>query len=161
MHALECVGTEHKGGRGKKGGLTEYAKRVGKTQPYVTELVQAATVAKAIAQAMGLDGLLDKSKHLSEIHALPAELWQEAVAHMLAKQWTVKEVSEALSIQRSPAADDRKKVAQMPPLSKHSVPGTHPLSIPPSTPRTDPGLPGRLASAGGFAYMPARRCMSH
>jgi hypothetical protein len=38
--------------------------------------------------------------------------------------------------------------------------GATPMSIAPSTPRTDPGLQGQFASAGGFAYMPARRCMS-
>jgi len=72
MHALHCVGLS-KGGRGKAGGLSGYAARVGKKQQYVSQLVAAARVAeKATSQLVGLD---DKTQHLSAIHALPEACW--------------------------------------------------------------------------------------
>ena len=62
-----------KGGAGKKGGLREYARRVGRAQPRVTEWVQAARVA---TQTDTLTyQLFDLTTHLAAIHAAPQELW--------------------------------------------------------------------------------------
>ena len=97
LHALECVG-KAKAGRGKKGGLTEYAKSLGKTQGYLSQLVAAAEVAKSISQLMDL---LNKCQHLHAIHGLagkpkdgPHPHWQEVVQAMLVggddgKGWSV------------------------------------------------------------------------
>ena len=67
------------GGRGKKGGLSEYAERVGKSKQTIHECKDAAEVAtKVSAQA---DGLLDKAKHLAAIHRLPQDDWPQAEAN--------------------------------------------------------------------------------
>jgi hypothetical protein len=67
------------GGRGKKGGLSEYAEKVGKSKQTIHECRDAAEVAsKVSAQA---DGLLDKAKHLAAIHKLPQDAWPQAVAN--------------------------------------------------------------------------------
>jgi hypothetical protein len=54
LHALEVVGKGKRGRGNKGGGLKEYAAQIGKLQPYLTQLVQAAEVAKSIAQAIHL-----------------------------------------------------------------------------------------------------------
>ena len=43
-------------------GLAEYARQVGRTKQFLSQLVQAAEVAKASSQ---LDGLQDKTQHLA------------------------------------------------------------------------------------------------
>ena len=73
------------GGRGKKGGLSGYAVLVGKSQPFVTQIVQAARVAKGISQLIGLE---NKTQHLSAIHSLPEPCWPAAVQLMLGKGWS-------------------------------------------------------------------------
>jgi len=35
-------------GRGKKGGISEYARQIGKSQPYISQVRQAAEVLKAV-----------------------------------------------------------------------------------------------------------------
>ena len=84
LHALECVG-KAKAGRGKKGGLADYARKLGKSQPYLSQLVAAAEVSKSITQVIDL---LDKAKHLYAIHAAEPSLWPVIVPHML-KGWSV------------------------------------------------------------------------
>ena len=49
LHALDCVG-KASAGRGKKGGLAEYARKLGKSSQYLTQLVAAAEVAKSVSQ---------------------------------------------------------------------------------------------------------------
>jgi DNA modification methylase len=84
LHALERVG-KATAGRGKKGGLADYARKLGKGAPYLSQLVAAAEVAKSFTQ---VNDLLDKSKHLYAIHSADASLWPVIVPHML-KDWTV------------------------------------------------------------------------
>jgi hypothetical protein len=70
VHALEAVGLgEH--GRGKEGGLSEYARQIGKSQPYVTQVRQAAEVLKSAKTITQVMVLLDKAKHLAAIHSAP------------------------------------------------------------------------------------------
>lgn len=90
LHALHCVGLSE-GGRGKRGGLQEYADLIGKSRPFVSQLVMAARVAKAVSQLTGLDG---KTQHLAAIHALPESCWPIAVQAMLDKGWSAKETAE-------------------------------------------------------------------
>jgi len=68
IHALSYV-PKSTGGRGKKGGLSEYAKALGKNQATISQLVQAARVAEKVLLEQCL--LQDKTKHLSAIHQLP------------------------------------------------------------------------------------------
>lgn len=88
MHALNYVQSGH-GGRGRKGGLSEYARQLGRPQPIISRNKAAAMVAsKLISQDIGL--LLDKAKHLAYIHQLPETIWQQAVEHILKKEWSAK-----------------------------------------------------------------------
>ena len=86
LHALERVG-KATAGRGKKGGLAEYARKLGKGAPYLSQLVAAAEVAKSFSQ---LNDLLGKAQHLYAIHAADASLWPVIVPHML-KGWSVSD----------------------------------------------------------------------
>lgn len=81
LHALHCVALS-KGGRGKAGGLSEYAAKVGKAKQNIASYRNAAEVAGNCHNDMTV--LHDKTQHLSAIHALPQEAWQPAVEAMLA-----------------------------------------------------------------------------
>lgn len=85
MHALKAV-PKSEGGRGKKGGLSEYARMVGKSKDSVSEYRMAAEVAKASGQT---DGLMDRCTHLAAIHSAPSFMWPVLVDLMLSRQWTV------------------------------------------------------------------------
>lgn len=84
LHALDRVG-KGTAGRGKKSGLSDYARKLGKSSQYLTQLVAAAEVAKSVSQ---LTDLLGKAQHLYAIHAADPSLWPVIVPHML-KDWTV------------------------------------------------------------------------
>lgn len=85
MHALEFVGTSN-GGRGVKGGLSEYARMLGKDQAYITRVRQAAGVLNHIKPMTQVISLLDKAQHLAAIHKAPAELWPTLVQRVIDKQ---------------------------------------------------------------------------
>lgn len=93
IHALKAV-PKAEGGRGKKGGLSQYAERVGKSRQYITQLHQAAEVA-AGKPASQLAGLMTRTQHLCAIHDLPAECWS-AACEWLAENTdaTVKDVAK-------------------------------------------------------------------
>lgn len=93
LHALNCVALGE-GGRGKKGGLSEYAELIGKDQGNVSRLVQAARVAGKVCTDTCL--LQDKTQHLAAIHALPADCWQTSVELMLEHGWSVKDTQAAV-----------------------------------------------------------------
>lgn len=105
MHALECVG-KGSPGRGKKGGLSEYARKIGKHKDTIAGLVSAAAVYSKLSDQS--DDLLSRSAHLSEIHSAPSELWPLLVEHMLRKGWTVEETKRIVATvkQFSVPADD-------------------------------------------------------
>ena len=65
LHALEAVPVA-KGGRGKKGGLSEYAEKVGRVKSKITEYRQAGEVVVNCS----LEGtvFLGKAQHLAAIH---------------------------------------------------------------------------------------------
>lgn len=91
LHALEFVG-KAKAGRGKKGGLSEYARKLAKSQPYLSQLIAAAEVAKSISQLMDL--LTEKTQHLNAIHGIKDQaLWPEAVERLLSEDLTAKQCS--------------------------------------------------------------------
>lgn len=76
MHALKAVPVA-KGGRGKKGGLSEYAERIGKGLSTVSEYRSAAEVLVA-NPSVDRSVFLDKAQHLAAVHKLPRECWQAA-----------------------------------------------------------------------------------
>lgn len=89
IHALRAVPLE-KGGRGKKGGLSEYAERVGKGKSAITEYRQAAVVFRNCSHIPTVL-LLDKAYHLSAIHSANRPLWPMLVSALLAKGWSVED----------------------------------------------------------------------
>jgi hypothetical protein len=91
IHALKAS-PKSEGGRGKKGGLTEYADRIGKTQQYVNLLRQAAEVIQDIPTTQVV-GLQEKAKHLSAIHKLPTEIWKDSVQWLSENDSTAQEVA--------------------------------------------------------------------
>ena len=59
------------GGRGKKGGLSEYAVALGKSRQIIERHRDAAEVAEKVQLELQVSQLLDKSAHLSAVHKLP------------------------------------------------------------------------------------------
>jgi len=105
MHALHCVGLS-KGGRGQKGGLSEYAAKVGRDEKTIRQYRNAGQVAEKVGTSPELS---EKTKHLSAIHSLPRECWQEAVEAMLAKGWSAKDTAER--VKASEAKTDKRTIA--------------------------------------------------
>lgn len=87
MHALKAVPLAE-GGRGKRGGLTEYAERVGTAQGTISKWRAAADVVETHSCGMGLD-LSDRVGHLYEISKSPRETWSLMVDRLVSKGWTV------------------------------------------------------------------------
>lgn len=77
------------GGRGKKGGLSEYARKVGKSQDAMSLVKKAATVFAKLPSQLG--GLLNKATHLAAIHKAPQEYWQQLTELFVEKEWSVKQ----------------------------------------------------------------------
>jgi N6-adenosine-specific RNA methylase IME4 len=101
LHVLKAVPLG-KGGKGRKGGLSEYAERIGKTKQYVAQLRQAAEVAEASKPTTGVVGLIDRTKHLAALHAAPEPLWPVLVESLLQRfgdnlrDWTVELTEETV-----------------------------------------------------------------
>jgi ParB/RepB/Spo0J family partition protein len=94
LHVLKAVPTA----QGKKGkGLEAYAKAIGKTKQYVSQLRQAAEVVTASNPSSQLDKLGDKAQHLCAIHALPKPLWPRMVEGMVQGGWSVAETEAAVN----------------------------------------------------------------
>jgi hypothetical protein len=73
LHALECV-DKAQGKRG--GGLTEYAKVIGKTHQAISQFRAAAEVyAELRKSTCEVKFLVNKATHLFEIHAAPSATW--------------------------------------------------------------------------------------
>jgi len=73
-HALDHVELA-KGGAGRKGGVSEYARQIGRPRKTVEEWVSAAEVVKNMAD---IRHVFDKTYHLSAIHSAPEPLWPGA-----------------------------------------------------------------------------------
>jgi hypothetical protein len=63
------------GGRGKKGGLREYAKTIGKHDNTLRPYRDAAIVINAI-NLTNIRDVLNKANHLAAIHKAPEQYWQ-------------------------------------------------------------------------------------
>ena len=109
LHVLKYVkkakGGKAKGGKkGKKGGLTAYAKALGRTHQYITQLRHAAevyedkavkeTLAEAVEEevipASQLAGMVTKAKHLTAIHDAPKKSWPGLVMALVDKDLKFK-----------------------------------------------------------------------
>lgn len=102
MHALKAVPLAE-GGRGKKGGLSEYAERIGRDQSRVSQLRAAAQVysqTHEISHGFDPRWFDKKADHLYEISKSPRETWSQLVELLVAKSWTVADTALHVSALR-------------------------------------------------------------
>lgn len=137
MHALKAVPLAG-GGRGKRGGLSEYADRIGRSKERISHLRSAAEVAETVSLTtrFGPD-LLDRAQHLYEVSKAPGAAWSGLVEGLVSGQWTV--------------ADTARKVSE---VKRFAIPGEHAAWLPSdevihaylSTGRPTPDTVSRLVS---------------
>lgn len=90
MHAL---GATQKGKHGLS--IKAYAERVGRPEPTVNQEVRAARVASS-CPGVNFEQLVDRTKHLAEIHAAPQVCWQAMVQRLLKDDWTALDTQAAV-----------------------------------------------------------------
>lgn len=83
MHALKAVPLSE-GGRGRKGGLSEYAGRIGYRVERLSKVRDAAGVAESLALSQGFG-----ADHLYEVSRAPRELWPVLTERLAQRGWTV------------------------------------------------------------------------
>ncbi len=93
----------HFNGSGR--GVREYAREVGRNHQVISYESQAAEVATQVASRIA--DLLDKTRHLAAIHALPSACWAEAVAAMLSGGWSKDETTKRVAEAKSGSTDKR------------------------------------------------------
>jgi hypothetical protein len=97
VHALKNVFLSE-GGRGKEGGLRDYARQIGSAPSKVSEYRQAAEVYQSIkCSHEGTDFFLDKARHLSAIHKAPAPSWPALVSTLVDDGWSFKETEKQVT----------------------------------------------------------------
>ena len=92
-HALRVVELGN-GGAGRKSGISQYARKLGRTQGYVTQVRQAAEVLASIKPISQLMGFLDKAQHLTAVHRAPQDLWQMLADWLIAEEKSVGQVED-------------------------------------------------------------------
>lgn len=91
MHALRAV-PPGKGGRGITGGLSEYARRIGRSKSAVSMLRSAAEVAETV-QSSERFPLTENATHLYEVSRTPRPCWSALVAALGKHGWTVEQTA--------------------------------------------------------------------
>jgi len=89
MHILKYVHLSE-GGRGKKGGLREYARNIGKAEGAIRFWRDAANIVKQINCA-DVCAVLDKASHLAAIHKASEADWAWLVGELVEHGWSVVE----------------------------------------------------------------------
>ena len=92
MDAICIRAFNHKGGRGKTGGISEYARQHGREQQQVDMWVKAYRVAKNYNSVVTLQGI--SYRILYEISKSPELSWQPLCQHALDDGWTVKQTKD-------------------------------------------------------------------
>jgi site-specific DNA-methyltransferase (adenine-specific) len=95
IHVLKYVEVSE-GGRGKKGGLSEYAKTIGKHDNTLRPYRDAAIVINAI-NLTDIRDVLDKANHIAAIHKSPEQYWQQLTELLIEKEWSVKQTETIVS----------------------------------------------------------------
>jgi ParB/RepB/Spo0J family partition protein len=98
LHAYGAV-ERGKGGADLQGGLSGYARRIGRTKGYLSQLVAAAQVYAALPPGfthVNRAALAQKTKHLYEVSRVPQSQWPDLVALLLAEDWTVETTRAAV-----------------------------------------------------------------
>ena len=94
MHVLKTV-TPSKGGRGKKGGASEYALWMGVPRQTMDRWIKAAKVAQTRPQWASL---LTYETSLSIIADAPESVWSLLVAAMLKGEWSKESTESAVAM---------------------------------------------------------------
>jgi hypothetical protein len=105
LHALGAVDLG-KGGRGQQGGISDYARALGRNDSYMRRLVAAARVYAAVKPVSQGTGFEARTKHLAEIGRAPQEQWADLCDQMSINGWSVDEtrqaVDEAMAVALTP-----------------------------------------------------------
>jgi ParB/RepB/Spo0J family partition protein len=75
--------------------IDAYARRVGRPQASVHMEARAARVAQ-ICTRVQISSLLDRAKHLAEVHAAPEHCWPMLVDRMIRDEWSVKQTTSTV-----------------------------------------------------------------
>lgn len=93
IHAWRAVPAE-KGGRGKKGGLSEYARAIGKDESNLRKYRDAGAVAEYFGS--NTEVFLGRALHLAALHKLPEGCWPAACEWLARQSLSVADVQEAV-----------------------------------------------------------------
>jgi ParB-like chromosome segregation protein Spo0J len=96
LHALRAV-PKAKGGKGQKGGLSEYSKRIGKNRQDVNLYRQAAEVYQEVKHEEYSSCLLKLAFHLSAIQKAHKSVWPTIVSALIKDDWTVAETKDIVA----------------------------------------------------------------
>ncbi|MDI6728457.1 MAG: hypothetical protein QMD44_05970 [Thermodesulfovibrionales bacterium] len=97
LHALNVIG-KASAGRGKTGGLSDYARRLGRTSQYLTQITAAAGVYEYVAKSVTqVTDLFSRTKHLYAISQSPQSLWTLLCEMLIKNDWSVKDTEEAVT----------------------------------------------------------------
>ncbi len=91
MHALAAT---EEGRHGKS--VRAYAKEAGRPEQSVSQEVRAAKVANTSRNCGNFAALVDRTRHLCEIHAAPAACWPTLTARLVAQKWTIEQTISAV-----------------------------------------------------------------
>ena len=87
---LNALDTTSKGKHESDLSLSAYALKLGKSNGFITQVTQAATVYREIFTQVKNSDFEGRYKHLYEIHAAPHWLWVALVKQMIESGWTVQ-----------------------------------------------------------------------
>jgi hypothetical protein len=94
-HALKAV-PKGDPGRGKKGGVSEYARRIGRNRKSVEDYIRGVEVYSSLNMENILhifaDPVSPKTFHLAAVYKLPRECWPAACAWLAGNRASVEDV---------------------------------------------------------------------
>jgi hypothetical protein len=88
LHALGAVDLG-KGGRGQSGGISAYARHIGRSDGYIGKMVAAARVYQVVKPMFTGVDFGEKTKHLYEISRAPEAYWATLADRMTTGDWSV------------------------------------------------------------------------
>jgi site-specific DNA-methyltransferase (adenine-specific) len=94
FHALKAVPLSE-GGRGKKGGLSAYAERLGRDLSGIRQLRAAAEVAETLETSHRIK-TADRTYHLYEVSKAPREVRSALVDALVKRSWTVADTKSTV-----------------------------------------------------------------